>query len=176
MDDKKISKSAITWSEMRNFIYFGTVLVTVVLYINNISTKIDLANQRLDTVNARLINHGDKLAALATSSELANDRLTKIETTLEINQEEGRISDGIVKPKPQQIELAFATKQQVAMPSASITPLPAAANTTTNNIQNTYIYPTETPEPTAQQKPQPTAVPQQPLQGIKSGVGTLLGL
>lgn len=184
MEDKKqFPKGAVTWSEIRTFAYFGTVLITVILYINGIATKVDLANQRLDSVNSRLINHDSKLNSLSTDYQLTNDRLTRIETTLQINQQEGRISDASIpaKSEPKSTlapELALGTTSPQSGQSASITSVPqptAGPNTTTNNF---FLPPTPIPTPTQATEnpvPSPTQTPSG-VTGIVSGVLNSLGL
>lgn len=175
MEDKaKFPMGTVTWSEIRSFIYFATILISVVLYINTLSNKLDLQSQQLNTVSANLESHGQKLNTLASDLSTQNDRLTKIETTLEINQQEGKISSATPKRTnlAPEIALNISPAPNAAQSAQPTTPAAQPNSTTTTN--NFFENPTPIPTPTQTTEisvPSPTQSP-----GIVSGILNSLGL
>lgn len=99
-------KDKVTWTEVRNLIYIGSLLAGIIFAWTQLSGKMDLIAQRVDSLDQKHTALIEKTTTNTNKLADIDGRLIKIETTLEINKQEGKISAGknattlAVAPRP----------------------------------------------------------------------------
>ncbi len=136
----------ITLSGARTAIYFGGLLVAIVIAWGAMTTQQALTNQKLDTF----------IASADKQTDASNKRLERLETSDQQQNEKFGILQGkgfLSKAMPQSSKIPFTLIPTPAAESANLTPQPQ------QTIVNNYVQPTSSATPTPVQQAQPTPAP-----------------